>query len=113
MLKQAMERDYEGAALLLARAAKIVRKEILSHNGFRFEGDFHAGCQQESLPFTLKTFVSMLLNCADLKDQASIDSQAILTVSQPFFSTSRNMHHLLQSLGIPWTWNLHYHYTSE
>lgn len=79
MLKQAMSCDYEGDALLLAKAAKIVRKDIISHKCFQFDGKFGSCCQQESVPSTLKTLVSMLLNSADLKDQ---DSQANLTISQ-------------------------------
>lgn len=81
MLKQAMACDYEGDALLLAKAGKLVRKEIVSNKGFHFDGKFPSGCQEESVPSTLKTPVS-LLNGADLKDQDSTDSQATLTVSQ-------------------------------
>ena len=82
MLKQAMACDYEGDALILAKAAKIVRKDIVSHKGFNFDGKFYSGCQQQSVPSTLKTLVSMLLNGADLKDQDSMDSQVNLTISQ-------------------------------
>ena len=71
MLKQAMACDYEGDALLLAKAAKIVHKDIVSYKGFHFDGKFPSGCQQGSVPSTLKTLVSMLLNGADLKDQHS------------------------------------------
>lgn len=82
IMKQVMACDYEGDALLLAKAAKIVRKDIVHYNGFKFDGRFDSGCQQDSVPSTLKTLVSMLLNGADLKDQDSIDSQANLTISQ-------------------------------
>ena len=82
MLKQATACDYESEALLLAKVAKIIRKEIVSHKGFYFDGKFPSGCQQVSLPSTLKTLVSMLLYGANLKDQDSTDSQAILTISQ-------------------------------
>lgn len=81
MLKEAMECDYEGDALLLAKAAKIVRKDIVSHNGFHFDGKFPSACQESSVPSTLKTLVSMLLNGADLKDQDSTDSQENLSLS--------------------------------
>ena len=83
MVKKAMACDYEGDALLLAKAARIVRKDIVSHKGFHFDGKFGSDCcQQESVPSTLKTIVSMLLNGADLNYQDSVDSQAILTISQ-------------------------------
>ncbi len=57
MLKQAIACDYEGDALVLAKAAKIVRREIVSYKGFHFDGKFSSGCQQESVPSTLKTRV--------------------------------------------------------
>ena len=82
MLKQAMACDYEGDALLLAKTAKLLRKEIVSYSGFTFDGRFPSGCQQGSVPSTLKTLVSMVLNGPDLKDQDSIDSQANLMISQ-------------------------------
>ena len=40
MLKQAMAIDYEGDALLLAKVAKLVRKEIVNYEGFHFDGKF-------------------------------------------------------------------------
>ena len=82
MLKQAMTCNYEGDALLLAKVAKIVRKDIASFKGFSFDGKFSSGCQQQSVPSTLKTLVSMLLNGANLRDQDCADSQANLTISQ-------------------------------
>ncbi len=81
MIKKAMACDYEGDALLLAKAAKLVRKEIANYSGFTFDGRFPPGCQQGSVPATLKTIVSMVLNGPDLRDQNSIDSQANLTIS--------------------------------
>ena len=90
MVKQGMTCDYEGAALLLAKAARIVRKDNASHKGFHFGGIFGSSCQQESVPSTLKTIVSMLLNSADLKDQDSLDSQANLTISQAILFNFKN-----------------------
>ena len=69
-------------ALLLAKAAKIVHKEIVNSSGFHFDGIFPSGCQHGSVPTDIKTMVSMLLYGADLKDQDSTDSQANLTISQ-------------------------------
>jgi hypothetical protein len=82
MLKQAMACDHEGDVLVLAKAAKIVRKEITNFEGFHFDGTFPSNCQHQSVPSNLKTLVSMLLNGADLKDQDSTDSQASITISQ-------------------------------
>ena len=82
MLKQAAKNDYEGETLLLAKVAKILRKELANFKGFQFDGCFTSRCQQESVPSVLKTFVSMLLNGIDLKDNDCTDSQRVLTVSQ-------------------------------
>lgn len=111
---QLVECDYEGDALLLAEVAKIVRKEIANHNDFQFDDEFPSGYQQGSVPYTLNALVSMLLNGADLKDKGFTDSQANLAESlRPFSSTSRNVHRLLVSPGIPWIGNHHYRCTLE
>ena len=82
MLKQAMKCDHEGDALILMKAARIVREDIFKSKGFNFNGSFPSDCQQKSLPTTLKSLVTMLLRGADLMDQDSADSQACLSVSQ-------------------------------
>ena len=84
MLKQAFKCDYEGDALILAKAARIVREDMISSkaSGFTFNASFPTECQQNSVPTTLKSLVCMLLRGADLKDQELTDSQACLTVSQ-------------------------------
>ncbi|KAG0714181.1 hypothetical protein GWK47_014618 [Chionoecetes opilio] len=82
MLKQAMETDYEGDALILAKAARIVREDIFRSCGFNFSGSFPPDCQKNSVPANLKSMVTMLMKGADLKDQDCTDSQACLTASQ-------------------------------
>lgn len=82
MLKQAMKLDYEGDALILAKAARIVRDDISRSCGFNFSGCFPPDCQKNSVPSNLKSMVTMLMRGADLKDQDSVDSQACMTASQ-------------------------------
>ncbi len=82
ILKHALNTDYESDAMILAKAARIIRKDIFNSHGFRFSGSFPPGCQQESVPVNLKYLSSMLLNGLNLKDQDSTDSQACLTLSQ-------------------------------
>ena len=82
ILKHALDTDYESDALVLARAAHIIRKDIFNSRGFHFSGSFSPGCQQESVPINLKDLLSMLLNGPNLNDQDSTDSQACLTLSQ-------------------------------
>ena len=49
MLKEALKkRDFTEDALILAKAAMIVRNDILSHEGFKFTGSFQQNCRRES-----------------------------------------------------------------
>ena len=83
MLKQVMmEFNYDNATLILAKAVKIVRIKIIGYKSSTFDGNFLIGCHQASVPSSLKTFVSLLLNGTDLKDQDTTDSQASFTISQ-------------------------------
>ena len=78
-----MEFNYNNAALILAKVVKIVCKEIIGYKSFHFDGKILIGCQQASVPSSLKTLVSLLLNgTTDLKDQDTTDSQVSFTISQ-------------------------------
>ncbi|KAG0714919.1 hypothetical protein GWK47_013185 [Chionoecetes opilio] len=66
MLKQAFKLDFEGDALILAKAARIVRNEIFSSSGFNFDGAFPSDCQQKTVPTQLKSLITMLMKGADL-----------------------------------------------
>ena len=62
MLKRSVEcSDYQDDALALMKAAKIVRNEIFSSSWFDFNASFPRGCQQQSVPNSLKVLVSLLL----------------------------------------------------
>ena len=83
MLKEALkDRDFTEDAVLLAKAAAIVRKDIFNHQCFIFTGSFPSECQEDSLPSSLKSLVSMILNGLSLKDQGKRESQACLTIGQ-------------------------------
>ncbi|KAK3878708.1 hypothetical protein Pcinc_016655 [Petrolisthes cinctipes] len=87
-------RNFSEDALILSKAAMIVRKDILSHKGFTFTGSFSAQCQEDSLPSSLKALVSMILNGSNLKDQSKNDSQATLTIGQTIvFNTKKRTSH--------------------
>ena len=68
MVKKAMVCDHKGDAAVLAKAAKIENRDIISHKSFHYDCKFDSGYQQRSIPSTLETLVSMLLNGADLND---------------------------------------------
>lgn len=83
MLKEALrKRDFDEDAVILAKAARIVRSDIFNHKGFKFTGSFPAKCQEKSLPSSLKYLVSMIINGPNLKDQEKQESQACLTAGQ-------------------------------
>lgn len=50
-----------------ARAAAIVRKDILNHGSFNFSGCFPINCQSSYLPSSLMSLISMILNGVDIK----------------------------------------------
>ena len=56
MIQDALKkRDFSEDALILARAASIIRKDIFNHEGILFNGSFPEKCQDTSLPSSLKT----------------------------------------------------------
>ncbi len=84
------ERDFSDDVAILAKAAKIVRKDMFSHKGFTFSGAFQPECQEKSVPASLKSLVSMLLNGANLKGQDSQESRPCLTICQTIlFNTKK------------------------
>ena len=55
---------------------------IFNCKPFQFSGEFPLKCQENSIPTTLTTFISMLLNGPDVQLQDNQESQACLTISQ-------------------------------
>ena len=83
IVKEALqEHDFSDDAAVLAKAAKIVRRDIFSHKGFSFSGTFPLGCNEISLPASLKSLISMIMNGLNVKDQENKESQTCLAVCQ-------------------------------
>ena len=83
MLKASMQTSHqEDTSIILTKAAQIVRNEFFSSTGFTFNASFLRGCQQASVPNSLKILVNLLLRGGDIMDQDSIDSQPCLTIAQ-------------------------------
>ena len=59
-IKLANELDTDAEAVHLARAARIVRKDILKHDQ-SFKGTFGSECQDDSIPQSLKALVTFIL----------------------------------------------------
>ncbi|KAG5875930.1 hypothetical protein JTB14_017498 [Gonioctena quinquepunctata] len=95
MLREALKiRALSEDAAILAKVASIVRKDIMNHQGFKFSGCFPAQCQEDSLPASLKSLVSMMLNGSSLQDQEKRDSQACLTIGQCIvYNSKKKMSH--------------------
>lgn len=90
MLNEALKnRDFNEDAAILAKAAIIVRKDIMCHQGFKFTGSFPAECQEHSLPSSLKSLVSIILNGPNIKDQDKHESQASLTIGQSIIHNTK------------------------
>ena len=83
-IQDALEkRDISEDALILARVASIIRKDIFNHEGILFNGSqFPEKCRDKSLPSSLKTLISFILNGSNLKNQEKKESQACLTIGQ-------------------------------
>ena len=81
-LRKACDSDYDDDAICLARAAKIVRKDMLKLQS-TFTGTFNKDCQVKSVPNSLLTLVSMIHRGPSIKAQG-VDgfSQATLSVAQ-------------------------------
>ena len=83
LLKDALKkRDISDDVNNLAKVASIVRKDILEYKGFSFAGFVPLQCQEKSIPTSLKSLVSMIINGLNLKDQNHCESPACLTVCQ-------------------------------
>lgn len=81
MLKNTLT-DYEADAVILAKAANIIRPDIFRSNEFHFNATFPPNCQENSVPTTLKMLVSMLLYGPGVNSQNSLETQETLTISQ-------------------------------
>ncbi|KAJ7361936.1 hypothetical protein OS493_014583 [Desmophyllum pertusum] len=82
-LQKAHKEDCDEEAMHLAKAASIVRKDMLAKK-HTFNGSFEANCQENSVPPSLVSLVNMILYGPNIEMQASTSSksQAGLTISQ-------------------------------
>ena len=83
VLQKAHKEDCDEEAIHIAKAASIVRKNMLAKK-YTFDGSFEHNCQVNSFLATLRSLVNMILHSANIEIQASTSSkaQASLTISQ-------------------------------
>jgi len=91
-LKNLYDQDFDSEAMILLKATKIIRRDILSKK-IKFSGTFESNSQQHAVPESLRTLVGMILGGPDIKTQSSsiIEAQTTLSISQLilFNSTKR------------------------
>ena len=77
-IQDALEKkDFSEDALILAKAASITKEDIFNHKGILFNrSQFPEKCQDKSLPSSLTTLISLILNGSNLKNQEKQESQA-------------------------------------
>ncbi len=85
MLQMAYSECGDDEGTYLAKAANIVRRDIFTTTS-KFDGTFSKDAQRDSVPKTLLTLISMILNGSDLTAKNEHDllsqNQACLSVSQ-------------------------------
>ncbi|XP_062605131.1 uncharacterized protein LOC134266937 [Saccostrea cucullata] len=82
-LKKACYQDTDNDGVCLARAANIVRRDMLKLKT-TFSGSFEPHCQEQSVPTSLVALVGMILNGPNIEEQSSQSSVSTptLTISQ-------------------------------
>ena len=70
---KAKANDHDGDAIHLMRAVQTSRREM-SENTYQFKGYFEPGCQENSVPQTLLSLVSMILEGPDIQQQTHKDT---------------------------------------
>ena len=83
-------RDFDDEAIILLKASKIIRRDIIATKT-QFSGTFDKDSQQESIPQSLKTLIGLILEATDIKTPSSrvSDAQPTLSISQlMLFNTS-------------------------
>jgi hypothetical protein len=82
-IRQTSALESEAEAVILARAARILRRDILQHQNPPFEGSFPNGCQEKSVPSTLVSFFTMVTHDPRFKNENTAgDKQPRLTLAQ-------------------------------
>lgn len=92
-IKRARQDDCDSEAYSLAKAAKIVRRDILRRQN-AFRGTFPPNCQNDAVPSTLQTLVNMIIKGPTVNQppSGSDSNQACMSIAQllMFNSTSRD-----------------------
>lgn len=83
-IRKAVEENCDNDAIILAKAAKIVRRDLLAMEKTDFHGKFENDCQEKSVSQSLLSLVKMIMGGPNIETQSSnvIEAQATLTIAQ-------------------------------
>ena len=90
LLDAMANRDIESEAISMTKLVKTIRKDMLDWAEYEFNGKFPPGCQEMSVPASLKALVAMLLNGCNVQNQETVLSQPCLTIAQLIFFNMKN-----------------------
>ena len=90
LLKEAMKsRDLDQEAISLSRVCNSIREKMFNTDFFQFSGSFATGCEESSVPVSLKSLVSSLIYGPNINDQNVINSRACLSICQLILFNSK------------------------
>ena len=78
-LSPACQQSFDKRAVHLAKAAEILRRDILNRS-YTFTGTFQDECQAVSVPSSLSLFFGMLLEGANIENQNAKSPQNVLSI---------------------------------
>ncbi|XP_006819496.1 uncharacterized protein LOC100378327 [Saccoglossus kowalevskii] len=83
LLRQGYQTDPDGQSVNMTQIADSIRRDILTQK-VTFSGSFDENSQVESVPQSLLSLVSMLINGSNITDQTCNKnlSQPVLTIAQ-------------------------------
>ena len=90
LLDAMANRDIESEAISMTKLVKTIRRDMLDWAEYEFNGKFPPGCQEMSVPASLKALVAMLLNGCNVQNQETVLSQPCLTIAQLIFFNMKN-----------------------
>ena len=101
LVKEAVSRrKLDDDMKAIVSTAKIIREDIFNHNGFSFKGNFKKSCQNDSIPASLKTLMSMIINGTGLKDQERQETQASLSAGQILYFNVKKRASSKSTMGV-------------
>ena len=67
VLKKATETSSDSEAMAIAKAAKIIRRDLLNMEKSQFHDTFESNCQESSVPQSLRSLIEMIMGGASIK----------------------------------------------